>query len=159
MNDRRADVYSSLMSLSFERAIERLDQLHKQKALSATPFPIQIGRVQDYSDADNDFTDWVGDHYPAFEVGLIFRGDWAGEVSEDIMMPMAIGCQRWFDLSIASTGKVVLCCMDGKAEHVIGDITTAAALDIYNGAGYRSLRENTLDRTQAAAPCNSCSFI
>ena len=69
------------------------------------------------------------------------------------------GFIRWFDLSITSTGKVVLCCMDGKAEHIIGDVTNTHALDIYNGTRYRYLREHTLDRTQAENPCNTCSFM
>lgn len=54
---------------------------------------------------------------------------------------MAIGCQRWFDLSITATGRVALCCMDGRAEHCIGDINNSHALEIYNGGAYRALRE------------------
>ena len=41
----------------------------------------------------------------------------------------------------AATGQVALCCMDGHAAHPIGDITETHALEIYNGPGYRALRE------------------
>ena len=71
---------------------------------------------------------------------------------------MAIGCQRWFDLSITATGQVALCCMDGHAAHPIGDITDTHALDIYNGPGYRALRERGDSRLDLGAPCDTCSF-
>ena len=159
LNDHRAKVYGSLMKLSFNRTINRLDKLHDEKQAGNIPFPVQIGKVRDYTTADIEFSGWVRDRYPSFEVGFISRGDWAGQVSEKTLVTMAIGCQRWFDLSITSTGKVVLCCMDGRAEHIIGDVTNTNALDIYNGTRYRYLREHTLDRTRAENPCNTCSFM
>jgi hypothetical protein len=100
----------------------------------------------------------VEGRYPHFKPDLLSRGDWAGQTELETAAPMAIGCQRWFDLSITATGQVALCCMDGRAAHPIGDITDTHALDIYNGPGYRALRERGDSRLDLGAPCNTCSF-
>jgi len=158
LNDHRAEQYEAVMKLPFDRTLERLDAIHKAKADGRLSFPVQVGRVADGSPADAEFVDWVTRRYPHFSPDLLARGDWAGQTELETAAPMAIGCQRWFDLSITATGQVALCCMDGRAAHPIGDITETHVLDIYNGAGYRALRESGDSRLDLGTPCNTCSF-
>lgn len=42
--------------------------------------------------------------------------------------------------------------------HVIGDVAAVNALAVYNAPGYRRLREASLDRLVAGAPCATCSL-
>jgi radical SAM protein with 4Fe4S-binding SPASM domain len=69
-----------------------------------------------------------------------------------------VGCTRWFDLSITSTGTVAHCCMDGQAAWPIGNVATQHALEIYNAPHYRLLRERALTRLEAS-PCRTCTFL
>lgn len=159
VNDHRPEVYESVMRLPFARTAERLDALHAAKERGAIPFPVQLGKVCDHTPADEAFAAWVSSRYPRFEPGLLMRGNWVGQTDIVTDRPVAVGCQRWFDLSIAATGAVALCCMDGRVEHPIGDITTTHALEIYNAPAYRALRESTRTRLEAGAPCDSCNFL
>ena len=158
LNEHRPGYYEALMKLPLAHTIQRLDAIHVAKLDGRLSFPIQVGRVGDGTSADGEFQDWVRNRYSHFQPDLLSRGDWAGQTPLETETPMAIGCQRWFDLSITATGQVALCCMDGHAAHPIGDITDTHALDIYNGPGYRALRERGDSRLDLGAPCDTCSF-
>ena len=95
--------------------------------------------------------------FPRFAISVMPYASWAGQIeSPDPMTPPPVGCGRWFELSIMSTGKVALCCMDGEGKHVIGDVATENALAIYNSDSYRKFRQTTPTRLSAGFPCASC---
>lgn len=48
--------------------------------------------------------------------------------------------------------------MDGEGKHLIGDVNSASALDIYNSYEYRKMRQYTFSRLSAAAPCDTCIY-
>lgn len=158
-NDHRQEEYEKTMKLPFSRTIERLDMIHGEKAKGRFDHRVVLSRVGDGTRADIEFSKWVKKNYPLFESSIFPKGQWLGQITSDgnFVNPPNIGCQRWFDISITSTGVVAHCCMDGKAEFPIGDVNKTHILEIYNSKEYRNLRENVVSRL-TVAPCNTCSF-
>jgi radical SAM protein with 4Fe4S-binding SPASM domain len=158
VNDHRPAFYTQTMQLPYERTLQRLHLIHAYKQAGRLPFRVVLSRVGDGSMADQDFVHWVRDEFPAFESFVSRRGSWIGQV--DIATPPVphVGCTRWFDMSITSTGIVAHCCMDGQAQYPVGDVRTQHLLDIYNSPAYRHLRETQLSRL-GIEPCSSCSFL
>jgi tetratricopeptide (TPR) repeat protein len=158
-NDHRKDAYEKVMGLPYDRTIERLNLIHAKKADGSFAVRVVLSRVGDGSAFDRDFCQWVKTTYPLFDAEIFARGEWLGQVgSAASALPPNIGCIRWFDLSITATGIVAHCCMDGKAEHPIGDASKSHLLEIYNHPEYRKLRESALSRLEAD-PCRTCNFL
>lgn len=159
-NDHRPEHYTQTMQLPWARTIERLDMLHKAKAEGQLTCHVFLSRVGDGTATDQEFQQWVHEHYPLFKTFVFQRGGWLGQanvtnISADVPNT---GCTRWYELSIMSTGKVAHCCMDGKGEWSIGDVNTQHVLDVYNSPEYRKLRERTISRRDVS-PCNTCTFL
>lgn len=158
-NDHRKDAYEAVMGLPYERTIERLNLIHRKKAEGSFTVRVVLSRVGDGSSADREFSEWVKANFPLFESSIFARGEWLGQIdSASSASPPNIGCIRWFDLSITATGIVAHCCMDGKAEHPIGDVSKSHLLEIYNHPEYRKLRESALSRLEVD-PCRKCNFL
>jgi radical SAM protein with 4Fe4S-binding SPASM domain len=132
--------------------------LHAARAGGRIALRIILSRVGDGSVADFEFAQWAKREFPLFEPNVFFRGDWLNQVDTPASPIPRVGCGRWFDLSIAATGIVAHCCMDGDAKYPIGDVNRESVLEIYNAPAYRRLRERTQFR-QDAEPCNGCSFL
>ena len=161
LNFDNAEEYESVMQLSFDRTLARLDALHARKARDGIPFPVRITRVASERTSDAAFVRWVQARYPAFPVMILPRNDWIGEVVTEgalAQVPDA-PCHRWFDLSITATGIVAMCCMDGEARYPTGDVNTEHALAIYNRPGLRELRRSLVSRRESGAPCNRCTYL
>jgi len=152
--------YEALMKLPWKRTIERLDLLHKAKAGGGFAPPVIVSRVTDGSADDAAFAAFVRERFPLFRPGLVPGSEWLGQVQGLIgtgkILP--VGCGRWFELSITATGEVAFCCMDGKAEYAIGDVSRSHALEVYNGPAYRAYRERYATRAEAA-PCSQCTNL
>ena len=147
------------MGLPLARTLTRMDRLHKSVEQGAFPHPVIVSRVRDRSDNYQVFVRFVQQRYPRFGISIMPYASWAGQIEDRESLPIPpTGCSRWFELSIMSTGQVALCCMDGEGRHVIGDVSTAAALDVYNHSDYRRLRQDAISRLDARAPCTSCSL-
>lgn len=157
-NDHRETQYEQAMQLPYGRTIKRLQMLHRAKAEGRLPLKVVLSRVGDSSADDRDFGLWVREHFPLFEPSLFMRGNWLGQTDIGQAPPQAVGCSRWFDLSITATGVVAHCCMDGNADFPIGDARHEHVLDIYNKPDYRRLRETLTTRFEAE-PCSSCGFL
>ncbi len=159
-NDHRKDKYQETMRLPFQRTYENLKLLHSEKSEGKFNTRVVLSRVGDETSADNDFAEWVRQEFPHFESSIFARGNWMGQVrSSNLYKPsLTCGCSRWFELSITSTGKVALCCMDGQARHIIGDVTVETALEVYNSQDYRRLRTKIVSR-QDIDFCKSCTFL
>jgi hypothetical protein len=146
------------MKLPWKRTIERLDLLHRSKAANEFPVTVIVSRVSDGSDDDAAFHRFVTARYPLFRTALVPTSEWLGQVKGLHVQGLvpAVGCGRWFELSITSTGQVAFCCMDGKAEYPIGDVSRSHVLEIYNDTAFRIYRERYLTR-EGAAPCSMCT--
>ena len=158
LNDHRPKEYAEIMQLPLERTIKRLDLLHRKK-LDGFPHSVIISRVIDDSFADGLFYEWVSNRYPAFIVRLIKRESWLDFHAHDAInkeVP-ASTCGRWNEIDITSTGLVSLCCMDGRAQHPIGDVSKQHVLDVFNSPSYRRMRAGPWNR-QAYEPCNRCTY-
>jgi hypothetical protein len=158
MNDHRAAEYEATMRLPYARTIERLRALHAAKSEGWLGCEIVVSRVGDRSAADAEFVAWVRRSFPLFEPAVTPRGNWISQVDVKIEPPPAVGCGRWFELSITATGIVAHCCMDGQAAYLIGDVSRQHVLEVYNAPEYRRLREATATR-EGVTPCNGCSFM
>ena len=157
-NDHRETEYEQTMQLPYKRTIERLEMIHKAKFEQRLTIRVVLSRVSDGSAVDYAFIAWVKMHFPLFDSYLFPRGGWIGQVDMAAAPVHPVGCIRWFDISITATGVVAHCCMDGKAEHPIGDVNHEHVLEIYNKPEYRRLRANLATRLETS-PCNCCGFL
>ncbi len=65
--------------------------------------------------------------------------------------------QPWVGMTIDYTGKVVSCGRDLRSEHVLGDLRSQEARDVWNGEPMRRLRHALASRNPEATPlCGSC---
>lgn len=158
LNDHRPQEYERTMSLPFARTLERLRSIHRLKAAGRLPFQVVASRVGDGSPQDEEFCQWVNATFPYFAPAVFQRGAWIGQVQTQTVAVPDVACVRWFDVSITATGVVAHCCMDGRAEFPIGDVSRQHVLEVYNAPHYRALREKTLTRLDAE-PCRRCSFL
>ena len=161
LNDYRKEEYEQLMSLPFERTLDRLDMLHDLVRSNAFPHQVNITRVMEGNRHDIDFVNFCRSRYPNFQASVAGRNDWIGNVSETTTSPSVpdVACNRWYHVSIVATGDVALCCMDGHAEWKIGNVNESSVLEIYNSERYRNLREFTRSRLNAPSPCSQCTYI
>jgi radical SAM protein with 4Fe4S-binding SPASM domain len=67
-------------------------------------------------------------------------------------------CARlWFNPVITWDGKVVPCCFDKDAEHVMGDLNNDTFRDIWNGPKYRIFRKSILSGRHMIEICRNCT--
>jgi radical SAM protein with 4Fe4S-binding SPASM domain len=67
-------------------------------------------------------------------------------------------CARlWFNPVITWDGKVIPCCFDKDAEHVMGDLSQDSFRDIWNGPKYRIFRKSILSGRHMIDICRNCT--
>jgi len=67
-------------------------------------------------------------------------------------------CRRlWFNPVVTWDGKVVPCCFDKDAEHVMGDLNEKSFRDIWNGTEYRLFRKRVLSGRKMIEICKNCT--
>lgn len=67
-------------------------------------------------------------------------------------------CARlWFNPVITWDGKVIPCCFDKDAEHVMGDLNHDSFSDIWNGPKYRIFRKSILSGRHMIDICGNCT--
>jgi radical SAM protein with 4Fe4S-binding SPASM domain len=67
-------------------------------------------------------------------------------------------CERlWFNPVISWDGKVLPCCFDKDAEHVMGDLKEDSFSDIWNGPKYRIFRKSILSDRGMTEICRNCT--
>lgn len=160
LNHHVPERYQEIMKLPWKRTIEKLELVHRMKAAAEFDLPVLVSRVCDGSADDQAFVDFLRDKFPLFQVALVPQSEWLGQVEgllgSNKIQP--VGCGRWFELSIAATGQVAFCCMDGSVEYPVGDTATTHVLDIYNSPGYRMYREKFATRLDGT-PCRVCTNL
>ena len=155
------DEYESVMKMPFERTVERVKLLQKKQRDGVIGFPLRLSRVSDSKEKDLSFIQWTNAAFPEFRTCILPRNDWIGAVDSGNFARGVpdVPCHRWFDFSIASTGQVAMCCMDGKAEYPKGDVNRQHVLEIYNQPWLRRLRETLISRRAAGGPCAGCTYL
>lgn len=67
-------------------------------------------------------------------------------------------CARlWFNPVITWDGRVIPCCFDKDAEHVMGDLNQDSFRDIWNGPKYRIFRKSILSGRHMIDICRNCT--
>jgi radical SAM protein with 4Fe4S-binding SPASM domain len=67
-------------------------------------------------------------------------------------------CARlWFNPVITWDGKVVPCCFDKDAEHIMGDLNQDSFREIWDGPKYRVFRKSILSGRQTVEICRNCT--
>jgi radical SAM protein with 4Fe4S-binding SPASM domain len=67
-------------------------------------------------------------------------------------------CLRmWQSLVITWDGKVVPCCFDKDAKHILGDLNQSDFTEIIKGKDYQAFRKTILKNRNAIDICNNCS--
>lgn len=161
LNFDNPEEYESVMKIPFARTVERLGMLHRKHAEGMITCRVRLTRVATHRDDDLSFAHWARANFPRFQLDILPRNDWIGEVSAPDgprSVPDA-PCHRWFDMSITATGVVAMCCMDGSAKYPKGNVNTQHVLEIYNQPWLRELRDTLVSRRQARRPCNGCTYL
>ena len=71
---------------------------------------------------------------------------------------MPDNCARlWFNPVITWDGKVVPCCFDKDAEHIMGDLNQESFREIWNGPRYRVFRKAILKDRSMIEICRNCT--
>ena len=71
---------------------------------------------------------------------------------------MPDNCARlWFNPVITWDGKVLPCCFDKDAEHIMGDLSQESFREIWNGPRYRVFRKAILKDRSMIEICRNCS--
>jgi len=159
LNDHRPDVYEDVMKIPLAKTLKRLDVLHERKASGDFHHKVVISKVVDGTESDHQFREWVNGRYPEFEVVLIKRDSWIGfhdHAAINQQVPKT-KCLRWYEIDITATGVVSLCCMDGRCEYPIGDVSKRHVLEVFNSLYYRQMRTGEKAR-QAYEPCARCTY-
>lgn len=143
--------YTELMGLDFNQTARRLDALHAMDF----PHPVVVSKVSGVNDAF--FAQYVTMRWPKFKPFVIKRDGWLGFVDPSNPAIPSAPCGRWFELSVVATGRVSLCCMDGKAEFPIGDVKSQSLLEVYNSPHWRSYRESVT--RSGLHPCRTCTYL
>jgi radical SAM protein with 4Fe4S-binding SPASM domain len=67
-------------------------------------------------------------------------------------------CRRlWFNPVITWDGKVVPCCFDKDAEHIMGDLKKKSFREIWNDSQYRLFRKRVLAGRNSIEICSNCT--
>lgn len=67
-------------------------------------------------------------------------------------------CPRlWLNPVITWNGKVLPCCFDKDASHIMGDINEDTFRDIWTGPRYRLFRKTILNERRSVDICNNCT--
>ena len=143
--------YERLMRLPYERTAHNLDRLH---ARDDFPHPVMLSTV---GFPNEDFRRSCYARWPNFSSMAIKRTEWLGKIEGQSTTVPRSPCARWFELSIAATGTVTLCCMDGEGQFPLGNINESTMLAVYNQPHLLERREKLLDR-QAVYPCSTCTY-
>ena len=69
---------------------------------------------------------------------------------------MKICSAPWFNLTIHSSGKAVMCCIDYKLEYIVGDTNEQTLEEILYGEILERVRQQHLSGSLNFSPCNKC---
>lgn len=167
-NDHRAEDYEFAMKLPFRRTVANLDMLHKRLE-QGTSKQVVVRRVGDGTDADAQFVEFCKARWPRFTAVSKAVKDFLGQIDvgpggEPIKtmayaeVPIS-GCHQWYQMTITSQGEVAICCFDGKADWVIGNVSDKHVLDVYNSNEMKIFRHRSITRLEAPEPCRSCTIF
>jgi len=67
-------------------------------------------------------------------------------------------CARlWFNPVITWDGKIIPCCFDKNADHIMGDLNERSFRDIWESSEYSNFRQNILSARNVIEICRNCT--
>lgn len=105
---------------------------------------------------DAAFIEMIETRYPLFSHGISKTILWTGDLKTRPEKIRKEHCWNWYSMSIASTGEVPLCCLDGEINYKVGDVNEQSPLEIYNSSHFRRFRLSE-NRHNSPHPCNLCN--
>lgn len=161
LNEVKSEEYKRIMGLDLNKTLENIKMLLKFNQKHKMVNKVIISRVKNGTLEDDEFVtilkNMLSEYADEYEVVLIKRVEWIDHLGKQNNIPENEPCFRWFEINITCTGKVALCCMDGKGDYGIGNVNEESVLEIYNKKEYRELRENGYPR-KFLEPCKRCSL-
>lgn len=156
LNSHEPEEYHRLMRLTFETTAKKLDTLHRYVQSGYFRHQVVISKVSATMN-EGAFMTYCATRWPFFTPIVIKQDGWLGYVPPMEETIPDTPCMRWFELSILATGVASLCCMDGKGQFPLGNVTDQSLLDIYNAPLWRERREHMVSRRKIY-PCNTCTY-
>ena len=75
-----------------------------------------------------------------------------------ILSRLPDNCSRmWFNPVITWNGKIVPCCFDKNADHILGDLNENSFREIWTGPRYRLFRKSIMSSRKMIEICRNCS--
>jgi radical SAM protein with 4Fe4S-binding SPASM domain len=110
---------------------------------------LKLKSMQVYSNDSMDYWLPADEHFRRYkDTGGTFR----------IKNDLKNRCLRmWFNPVVTWDGKVVPCCFDKDAEHVLGDLNIDTFRDIWNGPKYRVFRKQIFMGRDTIEICRNCT--
>lgn len=76
----------------------------------------------------------------------------------DLKSTLKNNCFRlWISPVITWDGKVIPCCFDKNADHIMGDLNEQSFREIWNGQKFREFRSSVLKERRAVSICCNCT--
>lgn len=103
------------------------------------------------------------DNFIKFEFwGFFDRSDNVSKYKNNILKKNINGCEQSRPLDrmhIKYDGKVVLCCMDWRSQHVVGDLNKQTIQEVWDSKIYQDIRNNIYSQNkQAPMLCRKCKL-
>lgn len=147
------EVYEKVTSLNFESTIVNIKKAFAY--LKNVNMRISLPKCNQNESSEKDFFRlWKG--YPCSSYDTY---NYLGNVSGTLSSKCYEQCDRAFrSMTILHDGKICLCCMDSEGDYIMGDISKASMLDIWNNDNYRELRAKHGICRMAYKPCKNCTL-
>jgi sulfatase maturation enzyme AslB (radical SAM superfamily) len=158
LHEKDPEAYKRVVGLPFERTIRNVEELHAMKVSGEITFPVELSRVGDGSESDEEFCRWGREKFPLFIVYSTARANWIGAVDALVSPIPQVGCGQWFNLNFLPDGRSLFCCIDSDGHWGSGDVSKQHLLEIYNQPERRRLRETLVDRAELKQ-CAGCSLL
>ncbi len=168
LNQYNPEAYAAEMGLCFEDTAANLDRLHEHFD-TTTPLRITIRRVGNDPEEDANFVRYCNDRWPRFVARTTTCKDFVGQVTDSMRTfhnklgnidKTAIfpGCRQWFQMTVAATGEVALCCFDGKLQWKMGNVREKTLLELYKLPRKKRFKQ-CATRIEAPSPCRECDIL
>lgn len=168
LNHYDPDAYEKEMGLSFADTASNLDMLHERFAADGG-VRITLRRVGNDTAEDAAFVRYCNERWPKFVARTTTCKDFIGQVANSLRIfhnklgnigktTILPGCRQWFQMTVAASGEVALCCFDGNLQWKMGNIQDKPLLDLYQTARKQRLKQ-CATRIEAPSPCKECDIL
>jgi radical SAM protein with 4Fe4S-binding SPASM domain len=140
-------VFQFLVVRPNEHQVDEVRQLTKEMGLDDVWF--KTAQIYDYQNDPNRLI-------PSTEQFSRYRKDAAGQTVPKNKMPNHCW-KMWHSNVITWDGKVVPCCFDKDAQHIIGEMSTSGMKEIWESKKYNEFRAKLMRGRKNIDICSNCS--